>query len=378
MEIEVTKAMEKLLLLVDSIAEKYDKVAQETGVHFNIFDILKLQTNEIKHSAFIAELLNPRGKHGCGELFLEFFLQEIGLPERANLKNANIQLEKVINNYRRIDIFISLPNANNIIVENKIYAGDQENQLNDYHEFNKEADIIYLTLWEDEPSEQSASGVNKQKIRTISYQKHIKNWLEQCLEKAVNKPFVRENIAQYLNIVKELTHQSIFNDMKNEILENLLSNAQLAKAFYNLNMNVSLFNWQKGIFEKIKSKLTFGDFNLEATDSGRGFFNFWRYREQDDFCLFVEANKEGSGLKVGVAHLNIHKPSQKADEFKNKLIGFQSGYQINSNEWICFKEIASWNNTSWENIVGEIDKISQEIQTVINEVIKVIEEFQQI
>jgi len=34
MEIEVTKAMEKLLLLVDSIAEKYDKVAQETGVHF--------------------------------------------------------------------------------------------------------------------------------------------------------------------------------------------------------------------------------------------------------------------------------------------------------------------------------------------------------
>jgi len=129
--------------------------------------------------------------------------------------------------------------------------------------YNKEADIIYLTLWEDEPSEQSASGVNKQKIRTISYQKHIKNWLEQCLEKAVNKPFVRENIAQYLNIVKELTHQSIFNDMKNEILENLLSNAQLAKAFYNLNMNVSLFNWQKGIFEKIKSKLTFGDFILK-------------------------------------------------------------------------------------------------------------------
>jgi hypothetical protein len=42
----------------------------------------------------------------------------------------------------------------------------------------------------------------------------------------------------------------------------------------------------------------------------------------------------------------------------------------NSNEWICYKEISSWNNTSWTDFVSKIDEISEEIQGVIDEIIK--------
>lgn len=44
------------------------------GELFNTFSILKMETAENKtHSNFIAELLNPKGSHLKGSIFLERF-----------------------------------------------------------------------------------------------------------------------------------------------------------------------------------------------------------------------------------------------------------------------------------------------------------------
>jgi hypothetical protein len=368
------ESIEKLLLSVNAIVEKYDKVAQQTGVNFNIFNVLNIRSQEVKHSAFITELLNPKGQHGYGERFLELFLEEIGLQEnKENLKNASVEAEKIITNNRRIDIYAKIPNRTNIIIENKIYATDQENQLRDYHEFDTNAIMLYLTLWGNPPSPYSTGNLAEEslkKVKTISYKEHIKNWLEKCLKEPVDvdKPFIHENITQYLNIVKELTHQSNFNEMKEEILQKLRTDAEMARGFYHLITNVSLEDWYKEVFGVIKSRLNFYEFNEENTDESRGIFNFWRYKKEDDFCIFLEANKDGHDMRVGVAHLDIQKPSPKNKEILRKLHKFQT--DANSNEWICYKEISSWNNTSWTDFVSKIDEISEEIQGVIDEIIK--------
>ena len=59
------KDVQNLLTQVSVISEKYDAIAELTGENFNIFKILKMETKEVKtHSAFLAELLNPKGSNG--------------------------------------------------------------------------------------------------------------------------------------------------------------------------------------------------------------------------------------------------------------------------------------------------------------------------
>ena len=66
------------------------------GELFNTFSILKMETAENKtHSNFIAELLNPKGSHLKGSIFLELFLKEINYTE-FEAQNASVKLEKYI------------------------------------------------------------------------------------------------------------------------------------------------------------------------------------------------------------------------------------------------------------------------------------------
>ncbi len=71
------ETMKNLLSQVSSIIQQYEKVAELTGENFNVFKILKVETKEVKtHSAFIAELLNPQGSHGQGDVFLKLFVEQ--------------------------------------------------------------------------------------------------------------------------------------------------------------------------------------------------------------------------------------------------------------------------------------------------------------
>ena len=63
---------EKLLDKSLSIVEKDKSIKKERekrGDFFNIFSVLSLETSEVYHSKMIACLLNPKGLHGCGDLF---------------------------------------------------------------------------------------------------------------------------------------------------------------------------------------------------------------------------------------------------------------------------------------------------------------------
>ena len=73
-----TDRLKYLLNAISKIVAK-NKVQQEEkrkrGENFNIFSVMGLQTKEVRlHSAFLAELLNPKGNHGLGDKFLVAFL----------------------------------------------------------------------------------------------------------------------------------------------------------------------------------------------------------------------------------------------------------------------------------------------------------------
>ena len=48
----------------------------------NIFSILRISKNEIRHSNFLCWLLDPNQSHGLGDIFLKRFLREVFSSDR--------------------------------------------------------------------------------------------------------------------------------------------------------------------------------------------------------------------------------------------------------------------------------------------------------
>src|SRR6266568_1323310 len=73
---------EALTALERFVVENDDLLALELLIgKFNIFDAVKIARTEIRHSNFLAFLLDPLESHGHGQLFLTAFLMDL-------LKNA--------------------------------------------------------------------------------------------------------------------------------------------------------------------------------------------------------------------------------------------------------------------------------------------------
>ena len=216
--------MFKFLKLVRELNDKYKKLAVDTGEGFNIFSILDIETDEVKHSRFLAFLLNPKKSHGQGDIFLNLFLKRISkvlgenggtcIFERNELSNFRVQPEVVIDG-GRIDILLIKDDAC-IVIENKIDAEDQHRQLERYYEYARSRNIqddriilIYLTKFGTNPTDVSLGQLDLEKVLCISYEKHITTWLKECMrnKKIQRVPHMRETLFQYCELLKKLTGQ---------------------------------------------------------------------------------------------------------------------------------------------------------------------------
>ena len=220
---------------------------RKRGELFNIFDVLNLATAEVQtHSSFLAELLDPQGSHGLGHFPLECLLSILDKYHSLsfNISNANVrkeirigQIDKDYDTGGQIDLLID-DGENAIIIENKIYAGDQKKQLLRYFRYAKDQRrykdfvLLYLTLDGHEPDPVSIKAdKDKPSIESgkdfhcISYKEDVKALLEACMVKAFDKPLVRETLIQYKNLINELTHNSMDHMNKEELLASMFAHA---------------------------------------------------------------------------------------------------------------------------------------------------------
>ncbi|HNC33524.1 MAG TPA: PD-(D/E)XK nuclease family protein, partial [Bacteroidia bacterium] len=256
MEKQEEVVIQNLLSQINLISKHYDKISTLTGEKFNIFSIMSMERNEVyTHSAIITELLNPNGNHGQGDIFLKAFIDTINSRiEQENKSNNKIPYlnncdglkEQTIKEFLdiqpsggRIDIYIT-NKKQSIIIENKIDADSQENQLLRYYNYavKKYATdfwLIYLQKTEDKHTDADldySCGINKKlansietkaKVIKITYEHEILQWLKECLKYTSNLPIIRETINQYIHLVNKITNRSNNNLMANDILENLIS-----------------------------------------------------------------------------------------------------------------------------------------------------------
>lgn len=248
-----TAGINILLSRISAIRSKYELIAEFSGENFNIFRILKVHSAEVRlHSAFLAELLNPKGSHGHQDVFLKLFVEMFCKGNPIDTASSKVQIEKHAGSINeqgteggRIDIYVIDSQNNHILIENKIYAGDQFNQLLRYSNLQSKGTLIYLTLFGSDPSDNSKGTLVKSvDFECCSYKDDILKWLEQCRKEVVMQPLIRESITQYINLIKYLTNQSINQTMEVEITNTIRSNweASFAIAGNLYNAKVSEIN----------------------------------------------------------------------------------------------------------------------------------------
>jgi len=217
--------IQNLINQVKVINEKHEAVKKINGENFNIFSILKLETDEVKtHSYFIYELLNPAGSHNQGDIFLKLFLKQVLTKEEYKNKGKiqEIKREDPTDENRRIDFTIKTSNIF-IAIEMKIHAKDQNQQLSDYHKHiqkkRKTNKLFYLTLDGNEADDKSTKGIEVDKdYFRLSFYDDIHTWIERCIEKTATIPNLREGLVHYRNLIRKLTNQ-MGDEMAKDIID---------------------------------------------------------------------------------------------------------------------------------------------------------------
>ena len=126
--------MNRMRYLLDGISllsRTYKEMEDARGENYNLFRVIDMTSDETSvHSAFLADLLNPKGLHHAGDAFLRLFLEQIHSKIGLDTGTAKVEREKYIgptteHTGGRLDLFITDGTGKAIIIENKIHAADQ-------------------------------------------------------------------------------------------------------------------------------------------------------------------------------------------------------------------------------------------------------------
>ncbi len=286
------------------------------GDLFNIFDVLKKYKRDERytHSAFMENLLNVNGNHGCGDAFLKAFIEtmHITLPDGINTKNVETCCEYYIGpingNYTEggyLDILIQI-NSYAIVIENKVDAQDQPGQVMRYCNFlekkyHGKGCVLYLTKYGTPPSD-SSKGDKKEIINylNISYREHILEWIGKCLAIAKNKPFVLSILKQYLHLIKEITNQN----MEQKELDKLYKVAsKYPEAAIALLWNADSISFMKYIYNHYvnpifaafaeKNDLIYDEFVTKSLGNVKGKGLCFRRDTWMEYAIFVWSDSSG-------------------------------------------------------------------------------------
>ena len=360
--IDKVSSIKNLLESSGRIAKHQEEIKRLRGENFNVFSILGMESRENEtHSAFVGELLNPRGSHQFGNSFLKLFLDTVGYKGDFDIHSARLVLEKHVGSRDdeakqggRIDIYLIDAFGVSISIENKIYASDQFAQIERYVNHNQEKNTVYyLTLNGADASDASAGDLEEgEHYYAISYESTIIDWLNRCLKEATEQPILRESIKQYSILIKKLTNQLTDPKMEKEIIDLIANNYQEAKII-EANLRKVEISIANAFLQELKKRLSkecndekwvlkVSD-NLENSYEG---FTLHSTEWPNDLAIKLEGQ---SKIPYHNVVLGIVCPKSKIDRevLLAQLDGCglrEKGYTKESRAWPYYGYVLSWRN----------------------------------
>lgn len=359
-------SFEEFRAKLDEAQKRHDKEVAEGKSDFNVFEALGVECKENYHSAFLAYLLDTEESH-YQTIFAEKFLKKLSvekslknlLPKFKSEDIEFVETEYAIRENRRIDILMGLVNDFYILIENKVYAKDQDRQIRDYIEDllkgNKEEErnkaqgllTIYLSPYENNPSDRSfglksnarwgidgnvivdSRGEEKSLYFKMDY-KWIQEWLKECLDelKAISKEKVDSQtkgdrglnkivftLEQYLSVLEWIIPDCYIHE-DNPILD-LICDENYQRYAFEIHSNES--DAQYEIIDDV-----WGDFEEHIV---KDFFNqLEEYMDKNTVCL---ADQKENWFVIQTQRDNFNTVSQYRLRF------FPNKY-YDTNYWVGF------------------------------------------
>ena len=231
------------------------QIEEKEGKNFNVFSALNICSDEMRlHSRLLATLFNPKANHGLGNEFLRQFLVTAIKVDDNYITHCNESIaERYVGEVTettggRIDIILE-DGKHGIIIENKIYASDQPNQLLRYHNYGVKQfgennfKLVYLTLYGNEPTSDSLGGGHFEFIK-LSYAQDILGLLDRLMTTYPQKP-IHRTIKDYITIIKQLTYQ----DMDTKYSQSIIN-----EAIDNIDATSELLMLEKQIGDKLRQE----------------------------------------------------------------------------------------------------------------------------
>lgn len=398
-QIKDQQVLSRMLMSVSTKLASYDKFmemnAPQLAPDFNMISCFYPDENRL--SSVIAMLLDPKGEHGQGSVFLHLFLETIKaeIPpsskgsEKLELlyqrskdgrttRSLEVATHSIDNSQRRIDILLDVGGVG-LAIENKPWACDQEAQIKEYsmHLSNIYRDsyfLIYLSGNGCPPGEESIEPSDRETLElsgnfiVLSYVA-LKSWIARCSEKCRSirvRLFLEDFIIYVLEEFEGRLPMYEENIVINSAIESrdairaavAISNSwpQISKKLCeNLveqvlnNIDPSHGLWTKDI-----------DFNIWGKWTG---FSFWK-SDWKAYKLRFEFEYSGAnGLFWGIRKFE----SENSDGFPDELvqkINAELGDGLKSSWWPWYKKInqpyKDWGNNQdvWSQILSHGDTVT--------------------
>lgn len=359
--------------------------------NFNIFNVLDLEYDEVRlHSRILKYFIeNDQGKSFLkvlNETIFEknFPKKKAWLEQGMSSENIEVSIEKSINSLEgdltggRIDLLLKF-NDLFIIIENKIFANDQENQLIKYHDYLKNKEkflLLYLTPDGRAPDPKSNESEENNKLlkcnedfHLISYKDHILKWL---YEYEVNCNKSRGILEQYITTLKKIC-RIMTEEEKNRILGLFKEDNKFIQNFHLIKSDIDTIEKQiHDFWREISDKLSIDfDENKLKTHFKEGSIMFNLFQEKRGEMNFYIQYKPNFNE---APFMSIWLNSKKQKEFENRKVdhqdlyfSFQEGYFQKQEEKELFTKDVFIKFIENENIQEHLKLIVDKIENYLDE-----------
>jgi hypothetical protein len=324
---------------------EWQRIVSTDAPDFRAVSIFSPDENRLSRA--IAELLNPSGTHGQGDEFLKLFLQRLPTVKTGNLSKSEVQREActytIARQKRRIDILAKGKNpAWGVGIENKPWAGEQNEQLRDYTEhlknqFGQNFVLLRIAGADGEPTSldtitcktMSAEG----KFCTWRYHVELASWLEDCGRRCKSPRVVTfiDELTRYIGVEFGNRPTNVLNFMTQKlipVLEKLLAEdaghirafAEAVEAF-----PVLRHHWVTDLFNEVKTRVEqklgagwHADWDPDPfVETNYAKFRVWHDTWGSWYRICLESQPKERRVILGIQHRqNLRRDSKVCSELK--------------------------------------------------------------
>jgi hypothetical protein len=204
------------------MAEKEQRqLDRKEATRFNVFNLIEPDENRL--SDVLGSLLDPRGNHGQGDLFLRLLFE---MPDFVSYtkRTTDVRVQRealtysIRNQRRRMDVLVEAGVL--LAIENKVDSAEQKDQVKDYLEHlahcssvsHQRHALIYLTPDGHPPNSLKAAELKEAqaagRLHCWSYQRELRDWLATCCQQCAAKK-IRYFLADFITYIEtELKRES--------------------------------------------------------------------------------------------------------------------------------------------------------------------------